>query len=276
MARSPRQSIWLSLIAILIIAILDSLTGYLLRFSVFYVIPIALVTWMTHPYMGFLVALLSTLSGQLTDFLGGKPVVPFVDLWTVLVVIVFYSIMIVLLDRLKQALQEAEQLARTDVLTSLANSRAFFEMATEEVQRSQQLRYPLTLAYIDCDNFKLINDTLGHQAGDELLRIVGETLRDSVRPVDIPARLGGDEFVVLLPNVSSHEAQMIAPCLRSCLLETMQEGNWSVTFSMGVVSATVLADINILIQQADALMYQVKHRGGNSIAYATLPSSLTR
>jgi diguanylate cyclase (GGDEF)-like protein len=102
----------------------------------------------------------------------------------------------VLASRLRRALDRERTLARTDFLTGIANRTAFHEMVGREIERQRRYRRPFGLAYIDCDNFKAVNDSLGHHAGDDLLRSIGAVLGAGLRRTDVVARLGGDEFAV--------------------------------------------------------------------------------
>ncbi len=109
-------------------------------------------------------------------------------------------IVVVILSTLKGVLEREKIFARKDFLTGIANRQAFFEFAGIEINRCRRHEYPLTVAYIDCDNFKAINDYFGHQTGDNLLMSVADILQKIIRATDIVARLGGDEFAVLLPG----------------------------------------------------------------------------
>jgi diguanylate cyclase (GGDEF)-like protein len=271
--RSPCQGILLGTCFILLIGLLDGLTGYHLRFGIFYLLPIYLVTWTAGHRAGALVSLLSGLLSLLADLSVGKPLDdPLIDAWSFLVTLTFYLIMVTLLARFQQALQTAERLARSDSLTGLANRHAFFEAAARDSARCRRAQQPLTIIYIDCDGFKMINDAQGHEVGDDVLRTIGEALPQQIRASDTAARLGGDEFAVLLPDMESRAAQAASVRLRHELLAAMQRHGWPVTFSVGV--ATFVhppADVNTLVRQADDLMYQVKRQGKNAIAAVIIP-----
>jgi diguanylate cyclase (GGDEF)-like protein len=166
------------------------------------------------------------------------------------------------LDAFKRRLLHEQQAARTDPLTSLSNRRAFVEAAWLELERGRRHSRPLSLLYIDCDDFKLVNDRLGHVAGDAVLSAVGATLRQAVRGLDTVARLGGDEFGVLLPEVDRAGAVALADRLRVQLREALAGRGDAVTFSIGV--ATFLrppASVDEMILRADELMYQAKRSG---------------
>jgi diguanylate cyclase (GGDEF)-like protein/PAS domain S-box-containing protein len=169
--------------------------------------------------------------------------------------------------QLNQVLQREKELARTDTLTGLANRRAFYEAVQSERARSARYGRPVTLAYIDLDHFKRINDTLGHAVGDELLACVADALRSTLRASDIVGRLGGDEFAVLLPETNATAAEPLLRKLHEILTLAMVAKSWPVTFSLG--AATFLDNpppIEEMIRTADELMYTVKKSGKNRVA----------
>ncbi len=167
----------------------------------------------------------------------------------------------------RAALEQEKRLSRIDPLTGLANRRAFYEGA--EVERARSVRYVrnLSMAYIDLDNFKHVNDQFGHEMGDQLLVVVANILRSGLRQSDMAARLGGDEFAVILPETDHLGACRATSKLHELLTQAMQDNDWPVTFSMGVVTFESLpATTEEMIQKADELMYTVKHSGKNRIA----------
>ncbi len=169
--------------------------------------------------------------------------------------------------QLNEVLQREKELARTDVLTGLANRRAFYESLQVERSRAARYRRPITLACLDLDNFKRVNDTLGHSVGDELLARVADVLRQTLRLTDTVGRLGGDEFALLLPETDAPSAEALLEKLRGVLRRAMEARKWPVTFSIG--AATFLESppsIEHMIQTADELMYAVKKSGKNRIS----------
>ena len=111
-----------------------------------------------------------------------------------------------LLSSLKRALDRERELSGTDVLTGIRNARSFREVLGAEIERSKRFQRPFTVAYLDLDNFKTVNDCHGHEHGDELLRLVGNTILTGIRKTDTVARLGGDEFALLLPETEYEAA----------------------------------------------------------------------
>jgi diguanylate cyclase (GGDEF)-like protein len=171
-----------------------------------------------------------------------------------------------LIATVKTALLRERQLSRTDPLTSMLNSRAFYEEAMRILAVCRRAARPVTVAYIDLDNFKAVNDRLGHQAGDDLLRAVAAVLGAPIRPGDVAGRLGGDEFVVLFPETGPREAAITLERLRSSLAEALASGPCPATGSIGGVTfLTVPEHARDIVQQSDFQMYAAKAAGGNRV-----------
>jgi diguanylate cyclase (GGDEF)-like protein len=159
-----------------------------------------------------------------------------------------------------RAFNEVKEQARTDELTGLPNRRALFEQVNAVLTTASAQR-PAALLLLDLDGFKEVNDSLGHHAGDDLLRQVGPRLRPALRTGDLLARLGGDEFAVLLPDAGLEEAEQLAQRLRELLLEpiTIDGIRLHVGVSIGVASAPVpAATVEELLRCADVAMYAAK------------------
>jgi diguanylate cyclase (GGDEF)-like protein len=116
---------------------------------------------------------------------------------------------------LRSAMEREKEAARTDSLTGAMNSRAFGELATAELHRARRYERPFTIAYVDIDDFKAVNDRFGHSSGDTLLRLVAETMKHNSRAVDVIARVGGDEFVILFPETGPGPAHVVTQICKS-------------------------------------------------------------
>jgi diguanylate cyclase (GGDEF)-like protein len=157
-------------------------------------------------------------------------------------------------------LSEVERLATRDGLTGLPNRRLFEESLEREVARSQRRSSPLSLVVIDVDHFKDVNDTLGHQTGDTVLREVGRALTENTKASDVPARYGGDEFVVLLPDCSGADSVAVAERLRAAVAK----GTSTVKVSVSAGTASFpdnAEDGGRLVAAADAALYEAKAAG---------------
>lgn len=159
-----------------------------------------------------------------------------------------------------------ERMASIDDLTEILNRRAFLERAETEVARFRRTGKPFSVVIADIDHFKLINDTYGHAAGDEVLRRFSATLRQALRAIDVIGRIGGEEFSIILDNTGTKEALLVCERLRNQVLRTcrLEDMDWDVTCSMGIVTAAA-EDINFssLMQRADQALYQAKNNGRN-------------
>src|SRR6185295_7052159 len=181
----------------------------------------------------------------------------------------FFVIITRLLSALRAATERERELARVDYLTGAMNSRLFYDVTQMEIDRCQRYKRPFTVAYIDLDNFKMVNDRYGHAGGDEVLRGVVRSLRRHARKTDVVARLGGDEFALLLPETDHEFARVALTKLHAGLLEEMRRNEWPVTFSIGVLTCCPApSTAKELIRIADELMYAVKRETKNGLRYS--------
>jgi len=159
-------------------------------------------------------------------------------------------------------------LSVTDDLTGLNNRFAFEEEFRNELARAQQCDSPLSLLFLDADNFKLYNDKFGHPAGDDALRAIARFLKESMRTSDFVARIGGDEFVIILPGTPSESAGMLAERCRKAL----ESATWPerpITVSIGTASLDGRTiDTDTLISEADQALYHAKATGRNQVSLA--------
>ena len=151
-------------------------------------------------------------------------------------------------------------------MTGLCNNRGFYKKANEELIRSQRYKGVFTVAYIDLDNFKEINDNFGHMVGDELLQKVAKIMKENSRKTDVVARLGGDEFAILFSETGFQPADEAFRKLNHILSENISKSNWSTTLSAGLVTYEVAPNsVKQMVQVADDLMYSVKKEGKNNV-----------
>jgi diguanylate cyclase (GGDEF)-like protein/PAS domain S-box-containing protein len=170
-------------------------------------------------------------------------------------------------------------LALADELTGLPNRRAFFDALERLVAGMQRRGTHAAVAILDVDQFKRINDTFGHAAGDEVLRTVARVCARNLRQEDLIARIGGDEFAVQLPELSAAEAAEIVERVRARLEETevaVDGRRVTVTFSAGVAEIDPTAATMVSIMRADARLYEAKCAGRNRVAAGAPPSTSAR
>ncbi len=173
-------------------------------------------------------------------------------------------------DALRQSNERLQELSSIDPLTHLYNRRYFMGALASEFERTVRYDPPLAFVMVDIDHFKTLNDTYGHQAGDDVLRGMGELIRQQVRASDIPARYGGEEFCVLLPETPVEGAREFAQRLRLAVEARgfpAQGQHLRCTVSIGVASCPSprVSDEEDLIRLADEALYEAKSAGRNRV-----------
>ena len=164
---------------------------------------------------------------------------------------------------------ELQRLATTDVLTQSSNRRHFFDCAHREFEQALHQRTPLAFLLLDIDDFKVINDTYGHQEGDNVLQRIAECGRATLRRGDVFGRIGGEEFAAVFPGCAPDMAMQVAERLqREIQRLSFSHGDqtFGITVSQGLTSLTAEDEsVDNLFARADAAMYQAKHQGKNRI-----------
>jgi diguanylate cyclase (GGDEF)-like protein len=168
---------------------------------------------------------------------------------------------------------ELQKLVMRDALTGLLNRRALMQALPEAMRRSVRLQKPCAVMFLDLDGFKKINDTHGHEEGDELLRQFGQRIVHAVRGTDTVARLAGDEFVVILenlaaPNDAEAMGRKIMPRLREPFYLKAATVSLSASIGVAVHVAEAGEDLDALLARADRAMYQAKRQGKNNVVMA--------
>jgi diguanylate cyclase (GGDEF)-like protein len=260
------------IVLIFLIGSLDFFSGFEISFSVFYLVPVVLITWFIGKKTGIIASIICAITLYLADWLGGLTFShPLIAYWNDISILGFFIIVTILISNLKSRLDLENKLARIDYLTGAMNSRAFYEIATHEMKRAERYNRPFTITYLDLDNFKSVNDSLGHHAGDEVLCKVVDTLKKNIRASDVVARLGGDEFALLLPETDYDSSRIAAKKIQDAMNNEMCKNNWPITFSMGVLTCThPPCSVDDMIKHVDGLMYSIKKEGKNGIKYEYL------
>ncbi len=271
-ALTPGVAFAIAVLMTACVALGDLLTGAEVAFTLLYLGPVAFATWFVGARAGALLSVTSAAASVGADLLTrAQPLPPAILGWNVLVQLGVFLAQVLLLDAFRSRLEAEAQLARTDALTEIPNRRGFLEAAQLELERLRRHVRPLTVAYVDVDDFKHVNDQLGHAGGDLLLCTVAATLRSATRAVDGVARLGGDEFGLLLPETDAATAEPLLARLRATLHEAARDQGFEVTFTIGAVTfLSPPASVDELVNRADDLMYQAKRSGKNSLRLAQL------
>jgi diguanylate cyclase (GGDEF)-like protein len=268
---SPIFWIVAGVVSVGILGAADSLTGNEITFSLFYLLPIVLVTWAVNQKAGLFMSFLSALTLLGAEIVAGQTFShPIVYFSNTLIRTVFYAFVTYLVAALHRSQKEERLAARTDFVTGAVNARYFNELLQMEVERIRRYPHPITVVFIDIDNFKLVNDLFGHKMGDEVLRCIASELKSQLRSTDYIARLGGDEFGLLLPSARQSDAEVAISKVHTHLRAEMRRRNLPVTFSMGAVTCVVPPySAEQLIDMADELMYEVKNSTKDNVRFST-------
>ena len=251
---------------VVLLGILDFLVGPTLSLLPLYAGPIALAAWLARSGIAYALAVLAALTLVGVPLLTGGTQDPGLIVWNVASLALLLVVVAWLAAALRGRLREEASFAATDALTQLLNRGSFIARLDAELARSSRYGRAFTLAYIDLDHFEAVNDLEGHDAGDEVLTRVSDTLRSSTRQTDILGRLGGDEFAALLPETTGGPSSAVLEKLERNLVLAMKKGGWPVTFSIGVVTFEVAVETSRdALRIADEAMYAVKRSGRNGI-----------
>jgi diguanylate cyclase (GGDEF)-like protein len=247
-------------VTLLLIGILDYASGEELASSVFYFLPVAVVGWRFGYRTSGMFALAATLVWVIVVIaLGISYSSSFAAVWDGVSRFIIYFAFAVLLSHVRQSLEQAKHMAMTDHLTGVANARYFIELAERELEHCRRYGRPLTLAYIDIDDFKCVNDELGHSGGDRVIQAVAHALVSSVRLVDHVARQGGDEFMLFLHEVDARQAGTVLQQIHNRATSLLESSGYGVTLSIGGVTWNVPPEtLDAAIHAADQVMYEVK------------------
>jgi diguanylate cyclase (GGDEF)-like protein len=246
------------------IAVASYVTPVDIRFSIFYLAPVALAAWFVGERTGVIFSVLGAgawlVESLLEEGFGGADAV--VTYSNAALLLGFFLLFATLLSALRAALWREKAASRVDALTQISNRRAFTELAQAEIERVARYGGRFTVAYLDLDNFKQVNDRFGHETGDRVLVLTAQAIRKNLRVNDIVARVGGDEFIVLLPETEPSDAEAVLRKLEAQLSDVMRQGRWSVTVSIGAATfEKPPASVEQMVELVDELMYSAKSSG---------------
>jgi diguanylate cyclase (GGDEF)-like protein len=266
--RSRRGHLAVGLTMLLLVILLKLAAGSNVGFAAVALLPVAYLTWFVSRRAGVIASVAAATGLFLSNSLMlHRYATAGIDFWNASMdLLVFLSVSWSLSETKRQYVR-VQQLAREDPLTGLLNRRAFIDAMRLEIRRAQRQHTSITLAYIDLDNFKALNDARGHGAGDRCLKAVASTLRRSIRDTDLAARLGGDEFAVLLTAATVAAPTVLADVANA--VRNVDNGACPRT-SLSVGAATFTNpgdDPQALLQAADDLLYRAKHEGKNRLVH---------
>ncbi|MCU0821996.1 MAG: GGDEF domain-containing protein [Spirochaetes bacterium] len=248
------------------------LTGPELALTLFYLFPILLAIWKGGIWGGIFISFAASVMWFAADYMlikmfSGKMVLYFNFTFR----LTGFLIITYIVSELKNALLKHKDLASTDPLTSILNKRAFYELSEIELYKAGRYNNSISILCIDIDNFKYVNDNMGHSTGDKLLKSVSDVIKSNIRKIDLVGRLGGDEFAILIGRSGAEAAYFVANKLRNLLLEEMRKKGWPVTFSMGLATfQTPPETLEELVEKGDIIMYTAKKNGKNMIKHIIL------
>lgn len=174
-----------------------------------------------------------------------------------------------LINERDRMIENLRRLSIKDPLTDLYNSRYFYEQLEKEITRSDRYFHPLSLIFIDIDNFKSVNDSYGHMMGDKAILMIAQKMKASLRSLDTAYRFAGDEFTIILPETAADKAEVVADRIRSEMenerLVIFEKLISKITLSIGIAEYVRNEEMGQFIHRADVNMYQAKQSGGNKV-----------
>ena len=237
--------------------------------------PYGLIVMMTLWSRSYLATYLVTLAGIILTIIGFflSPATAsamhaiLINRALAIIIIVATAIMVIQRKKADQKISLLSDQAITDTLTKLKNRRAFSATLPVEIERAKRYGRNLSLAMLDLDHFKLINDTFGHDKGDIVLRGLAYELHSNIRQSDHPFRLGGDEFAIIFTETDLVQASTICEKIRNIHEQlAIQIGNDRITLSIGLATLRSDDEINTLVKRADAALYHAKNNGRNKVS----------
>lgn len=264
--RSHPAVLLLGVLLVPLVALLDFIAGPEFGFSLFYLVPIVVVATLGGWSSAWFTAVLAAFAWMIIDVLTTDYTLVLAPVWNTLTRFTFFALALVAVRSSQKQLASAQMQALSDPLTGLANRQYLMIMLNAARARLGRYHKPLTLAYLDVDDFKQVNDQYGHQAGDELLQRIAQVLVESTRDTDTVARLGGDEFLILLPEAESETVRAVLERAHQGLAEVNYPADRPVTFSIGACTFyRALESAEAMVRETDERMYKVKRSGKNSL-----------
>ena len=258
--QGARRAVLTALALLIVVALAHGVSGARYSFSVFYLLVVVRVSATGREAYLIPTAAVTAMTWSLVESASRSLEDPWLPLaWNSAARFAVLAFTGLLVAAVVGVARVEREVSRTDPLTGLHNRRGFYDAVELEFARSAGSRKPLSVAFLDVDGFKAVNDRQGHAAGDRLLTEIARTLGSQVRRNDLLARLGGDEFVAVLPDTGAAAAAAVAQRAARALDEMCSSGGWSVGFSIGMATFEEPAhSVAELISEADRLMYLAK------------------
>ena len=270
--RHPTAVVLFATLLVVMIGFLDLETGPTVRVYPLYFIPAALGAWSARARGGVIFTLLGASVWGATNWSWHASEAQFA--FNVLTQLVGFGAISLLTASMRRNFDIAVHASTIDVLTGLVNPRGFYDRTEAALALAARREEPLTLVYLDLDDFKQVNDSQGHHEGDRVLKAVADCIRHSLRGSDIAARLGGDEFALVLVDGDREASDQVIQRFREAFDMEMKKNGWPVKVSLGVlVLGHVPEGVSLvrLMRDVDTLMYEAKERGKNTLVVDERP-----
>jgi diguanylate cyclase (GGDEF)-like protein len=273
LANQPMVVLWIeAVLLVAAVALADFATGTDLNFSLFYLLPVIFATWFISRRAGIVTAVASVAALFYLTAVQGPQVSALVTLWNAGVRFLFLFLVLALTSLMKESKTREAALARTDSLTGVANGRSFADRAAFELASMRRTGRPMTTAYLDLDDFKRVNGTLGHGEGDRLLLAAAKAIGGRTRATDLVARLGGDEFGILLPDTDRFAAPRVLEGIEQAVQDALS-GEWRVSCTIGAITFERAPEsVDFMVRAADQLMYEGKRQGRGRVKHMVWPA----
>jgi diguanylate cyclase (GGDEF)-like protein len=228
--------------------------------------PVLLAVWKLGLAAGVATSIFCCLMGFVTEFFT-KPEASLVVIISItLARIIILSFLAYGSWAIQAMLEYLLEVGLKDTLTDMNNRRAFFTQGYAELLRTMRAQNPISVLFLDLDNFKTVNDQNGHAVGDVVLQVVASIIKTRLRQIDIPARLGGDEFAVILPSTDGAGALKLGKELHKSIGESLLAMGVPISISIGIATFyTPPATLDYALQCADSLMYEIKNSTKNAV-----------